>query len=106
MKYIAYNAVEEFIAKRKRELKQHFDLCGSTPDCEQEAMRALKDILRQLNAWSAGGEYPISERDNGYTYVITIDGKPKIAYHSLEKAAAYRNLHMPTGVITQVADID
>lgn len=106
MKYIAYDAVEKFIAKRKRELKQHFDLCGSTPDCEQEAMRALKDILRQLNAWSANGEYPISERDDRYTYLITIDGKPKVAYHSLEKATAYRNRHMPTGIITQVADID
>lgn len=106
MKYIAYDAVEKFISKRKRELKSHFNLCGSTPDCEQEAMRALKDILRQLNAWSASGEYPISERDDGYTYVIAIDGKPKIAFHNLEKATAYRNRHMPTGVITQVADID
>lgn len=106
MKYIAYDAVEKFVAKRKRELKRHFGLCGSTPDCEQGAMRALKDILRQLNKWSVGSKFPISERDDRYTYVITIDGKPKIAYHSLEKATAYRNCHMPSGVITQVVDID
>lgn len=106
MKYIAYDAVERLVAKKKNELKQHFNLCGSTPDCEQEAMRALKDILRQLNKWSSEGKYPISERDNSYTYVIAIDGKPKIAYHSLEKATAYRDSHMPAGVITQVVDID
>ena len=106
MKYIAYDAVERLVAKRKNELKQHFNLCGSTPECEQEAMRALKDILRQLTMWSSEGKYPVSERDNRYTYVITVDGKPKIAFYGLEKATVYRDRYMPAGVITQVADID